>query len=113
MQEKLFESLLLLFVGLTGVFISLSGLAAMIWLIKALDEKINTLRILTYSKKTGDDPDEVNDELVAVISAAAFSMMKKPVVIRKIHFLDHRSGDAWAVTGRLNIMASRPIRKRK
>jgi Na+-transporting methylmalonyl-CoA/oxaloacetate decarboxylase gamma subunit len=113
MIEKLIEALLLLAAGLTVVFTALSALAGMIWLIKAVDEKINTLRILTYSKKTEVEPDEVNDELVAVISAAAFSVMKKPIVIRKIHFLDNRSGDAWAVTGRLNIMASRPIRKRK
>ena len=105
--------MLLLLAGMAGVFVSLSGLAGMIWLIKAFDEKINTLRILTYSKKVEVQPDEVNDELVAVISAAAFNTLKKPIVIRKIHFLDNRSGDAWAVTGRLNIMASRPIRKRK
>lgn len=113
MTEKLFESLLLLVVGMTGVFISLSLLAVMIWMIKTADEKINLLRILSYAKKVEVQPDEINDELVAVISAAVFTTLKKPVVIRKIRFLDNRAGDAWAVTGRVNIMASRPIRKRK
>ncbi len=113
MLEKLSESLLLLIVGIIGVFVSLSLLAAMIWLIKAADEKINALRILSDARKAEIQPEEIHDELIAVISAAAFSAIKKPVVIRKIRFLDNRSGDAWAVTGRLNVMASRPIRKRK
>lgn len=113
MTEKLLEALLVLVVGLVVVFISLGLLAGMIWLIKAVDEKINALRIRLYSKKVETEPEEIHDELAAVISAAVFSIMKKPVIIRKIHFLDNRSGDAWAVTGRLNIMASRPIRKRK
>jgi Na+-transporting methylmalonyl-CoA/oxaloacetate decarboxylase gamma subunit len=113
MAEKLIESLLILLIGIVGVFISLSLLAVMIWLIKTVDEKINFLRIVSYSKKAEVQPEEINDELVAVISATAFTTMKKPVVIRKIRFLDNKAGDAWAVTGRVNVMASRPIRKRK
>ena len=113
MIEKLIEALLVLVAGMSVVFVSLSALAGMIWFIKAADEKINALRIRWYSKKVAADPDEIHDELAAVISAAVFTVLRKPVIIRKIHFLDNRSGDAWAVTGRLNIMASRPIRKRK
>lgn len=113
MTEKLLEASLVLVAGMTGVFASLSLLAGMIWLIKAVDEKINTLRIRLYSKKVEVQPEEIHDELAAVISAAVFSTLKKPVIIRKIRFLDNRFEDAWAVTGRLNIMASRPIRKRK
>ena len=113
MAEKLIESLLILLIGIVGVFISLSLLAVMIWLIKAADEKINLLRIVSYSKKAEVQPEEINDELVAVISAAVFTTLKKPVVIRKIRFLDNKAGDTWAVTGRVNVMASRPIRKRK
>lgn len=113
MIDRLLEALLVLGVGLAGVFTCLSGLAFMIWLIKSVDETINNLRIRLYSKKLEVQPDTIHDELVAVITAAVYSTFKKQVTIRKIRFLDNRSGDAWAVTGRLNIMASRPIRKRK
>ncbi|MBL7993865.1 OadG family protein [bacterium] len=113
MTEKLLEASLLLVAGMTAVFVSLSGLALMIWLIKSADEKVNALRIRWYAKKVEVKPEEVHDELAAVISAAVFTVLRKPVTIRKIRFLDNRGEDAWAVTGRLNIMASRPIRKRK
>ncbi|MBX7152104.1 hypothetical protein K1X84_10715 [bacterium] len=115
MVEKLLESVLLLFVGMGGVLISLSGFAAMIWLFKILDEKFNTYRIRHYSETLESTPseDEPNDELVAVITATAVAILKKPVVIRKIHFLNRSAGSSWAVTGRLNIMASHLISKRK
>ncbi|NUM81265.1 hypothetical protein HUU42_10705 [bacterium] len=115
MIDKLIESVLLLIVGMGGVLISLSAFASMIWLFKVLDEKFNAYRIRHYSETIEIKPgeDELNDELVAVIAAAATAMMKKPIVIKKIHFLDQAAGTNWAVTGRLNIMASHLISKRK
>lgn len=115
MFEKLFESVLLLIVGMGGVLLSLSAFAVMIWLFKVLDEKFNAYRIRHYSETIEIKPaeDELNDELIAVIAAAATAVMKKPVVIKKIHFLNQAAGSSWAVTGRLNIMASHLISKRK
>jgi hypothetical protein len=56
--------------------------------------------------------DELSDELVAVIGAAAAEVAASPVVVKRIQFLGDRPSPAWAVTGRLNIMASHQISRR-
>lgn len=56
------------------------------------------------SKKSNEE--ELSDELVAVISIAAHEIIKKPVVVKAIHFLDTPADTAWAVHGRFNIMNS-------
>jgi hypothetical protein len=48
-----------------------------------------------------------------VVTAAAVATLKKPVAIRRMRLFDSREAGAWAVTGRLNIMASHAIAKRK
>lgn len=115
MTDKIIESLLLLSVGMTSVILVLLFFALLISLGKWVDEKINQLRINLYSKKIENipQPDEINDELIAVITTAAMLTYRKHIKIRKIKFLDHSSQPTWAVTGRLNIMGSHLITKRK
>ncbi len=115
-MENFFESLLLLVVGMSGVFASLVFLAGMIWLFRFADETLNRRRIKKYSQQVElhEVVDEVNDELVAVITAAVSSTLRKPVIVRRVQFLNQKSsGGSWAVTGRVNIMASHAIAKRK
>lgn len=113
--DALLESLLLLIVGMGVVFASLLLFAGMIWLFKRVDEGINEWRIRRYAEKIAVLPaeNELNDELVAVMAAACAATMKQKVRIRRIQFLGSESGPAWAVTGRLNIMASHLIARRK
>lgn len=116
MEQRIVESLLLLVAGMTSVFTALLLLAGMIRLLEWTDRTLNTKRIKKYSEKveTHKVDDELNDEIVAVISAAVAAMLRPPVRIRRIRFLtDAASDPAWAVTGRLNIMASHAIAKRK
>jgi hypothetical protein len=56
--------------------------------------------------------EELSDELIAVIAAAAAETLIAKVVVRRIQFLNDTSTGAWATTGRLNIMASHQISKR-
>lgn len=115
-MEILLESLLIMLVGMTGVFISLVLLAGMIWSFRWMDEELNKRRIRKYAQKVElqQVEDEINDELVAVLSAAAATALRKSVVVRKVQFLNQKSNSAsWAVTGRLNVMASHAISKRK
>lgn len=114
-EYNLFESLLLLVVGMTIVLASLLLLAGMISGLKTLDERINRFRIRRYSEKveTEKKEDEVNDELVAILAAAVMTTLRKPVLVRKVRFLGETQGGAWASTGRLSIMASHRIIKRK
>ena len=115
MLENLVESGLLLVVGLVGVFAVLLLMAGMIWALKSSDEWLNRLRIRKYAQKveTKQVEEDINDEIVAVLAAAATTVLKKPLRIRKVRFLGTQEGEAWAVTGRLNVMASHQISKRK
>jgi len=115
MEQKLIESVLLLVVGLTVVFLALILLAGMIRLLEWTDRRVNSLRIKKYAEKveTHKVDEEINDEIVAVLSAAVSTTLRRPVRIRKIRFLTGEPAEAWAVTGRLNIMASHAITRRK
>ena len=115
MGEKFVETVLLLFVGMSVVLLSLSFLAGMIWVAKMLDERFNLFRIRKYSEQVGKKQveEETNDEIVAVLAAAATALLKRPVRIRRVQFLSSGTNPAWAVTGRLNIMASHALPKRR
>lgn len=108
MQTKLEEALLLLASGITGVFASLLLLAAAIWLIRTVDERVNAFRIRRYAARVqaAEDPDELNDEVVAVLAAAAATTLRKHVRVRRVQFLQERPGTVWTSSGRLNIMSS-------
>jgi sodium pump decarboxylase gamma subunit len=114
-EVNLLEAALLLVAGLTVTFTALGLLAGMIQVMNLLDERFNAFRIRRYSEKveTREVEEEINDELVAVITAAVESTLKRPVVIRRIRLFGGVEDPAWAVTGRLNIMASHAISKRR
>ncbi len=115
MIEKVIEALLLMAVGMTSVIVILFLMALFIAAGKWLDEKINAYRIRRYATKIEKKgiPDELNDEIVAVITAAVMTTYRKKIRVRKIRFLDHTTQPTWAITGRLNIMGSHLITKRK
>jgi sodium pump decarboxylase gamma subunit len=113
--ENLYQSILLLVIGMSVTITVLASLAGLIWLLKAVDEKVNSRRIRTYAEKveTHKVDVDVNDEIVAVLAAAAAATLRRPVSIRRVRFLIPSAEPAWAVTGRLNIMASHAISRRK
>jgi Na+-transporting methylmalonyl-CoA/oxaloacetate decarboxylase gamma subunit len=115
MIDNLLESLLLLVVGMIGVMVSLLFLAAMIGAFKVVDEWLNSWKIRRYAEKVAVSlpQDELSDELAAVLAAAATTTLKRPVRIRRVRLFDAYAGGAWASTGRLNIMASHHIARRK
>jgi Na+-transporting methylmalonyl-CoA/oxaloacetate decarboxylase gamma subunit len=111
MWNNLFETLLLLVVGMTGVFSALLLLAGIIGLFRWSDERLNRKRISSYSKKVETqrvNPD-INDEIIAVITAAAEAVLKRPVVVRTMHFLGDSADGSWSATGRSTIMSSHTI----
>ena len=115
MPDPITQSLSLSVLALGIVLVTFLVLIVTVRAIRWADERLNALRIAEYAQKveTHQVDEEVNDEIVAVITAAVAAMLKKPVVVRKIRFLSTESEPAWAVTGRLNIMASHAIAKRK
>jgi sodium pump decarboxylase gamma subunit len=113
--DNLYQSTLLLVIGMSVTITVLASLAGLIWLLKEVDEKVNSRRIRTYAEKveTHKVDVDVNDEIVAVLAAAAAATLRRPVSIRRVRFLKPSVEPAWAVTGRLNIMASHAISRRK
>ena len=114
-MDNITESLLLLVVGMSVTLVVLSALAGLIWFLKNADEWLNSRRIKNYATKVDTHKVDVdlNDEIVAVLAASATVMLKRPISIRRVRFLEPSAEPAWAVTGRLNIMASHAISRRK
>jgi Na+-transporting methylmalonyl-CoA/oxaloacetate decarboxylase gamma subunit len=114
-MEQLVEGHLLPVVGVAVTLAAFSFLAGVIWTLTWSDDKLHARKIRPSVRKveTPQAGDEVNDEVVAVIAAAATAVMRKRVTIKRITFLSPAPGQAWTVTGRLNIMASHAITKRK
>lgn len=98
------QSLQLLVIGLSVTLVVLSAAGFLIIRrVKGHAEKVETHQ--------GDA--DLNDEVIAVLAAAANVMLKRPVSVRRVRFLVPAPEPAWAVTGRLNIMASHAISRRK
>jgi|DewCreStandDraft_4_1066084.scaffolds.fasta_scaffold00292_10 Na+-transporting methylmalonyl-CoA/oxaloacetate decarboxylase gamma subunit len=112
-MEKLIEALLILFVGMTSVFLSLLFFYIVIFMIREVDEKLNNFLVQKKLVPTKLDTEkaQIKPEIVAAISAAAYQTFHQPVKIKKIHFLDDSSSREWAVSGRINIMGSHNIKK--
>jgi sodium pump decarboxylase gamma subunit len=116
MDINLYESLILFAFGMSGVFATLMLLTLVIWSMKVIDERLNEKRIRSYSEKLethAADGDDLNDEIVAVLAAAAESIMRRAITIKRIRFLAPASSeDSWSAAGRVNIMSSHSVPKR-
>lgn len=121
-MDNVSEALLVLVVGMGGVFGSLIFFYLVISLLNKIDsyfvKKEERIRAggLQESKKieaeleqTQDEADD--DELMAVITAAAFAATDKQIIVKKIQFLNQPTSNAWAQAGRLGIMASHNVQK--
>jgi hypothetical protein len=53
-----------------------------------------------------------DEDLIAILTAAAMAVLQKPVTLRRVRFLTPPANNAWSVTGRLNVMGSHLITKR-
>lgn len=53
--------------------------------------------------------EENDEELVAVITAAAIETLKKPVVVTKIKSVASNSQSAWSLAGRQNVMGGHSV----
>lgn len=70
-------------------------------------------RIRTMHAADWAGQNSLDEETVAVLAAAATVALKRPVSVRRVRFLAPGAEPTWAVMGRLNIMASHAIVRRK
>jgi hypothetical protein len=89
----------------TTVVLIILALAAVVG---AVAYRIRTMHIADGAGQNGLD-----EETVAVLAAAATETLKRPVSVRRVRFLTPGAEPTWAVVGRLNIMASHAIVRRK
>ncbi len=91
---------------LVVLFILLTIVAAKTGLLRVLDRRLNR----EVRPPTQRGPDE---ETIAVIAAAAVMSLEGTVRVRRVRLFSGESGGAWTSVGRLNIMASHTLARRK
>ncbi|MBK8479936.1 MAG: OadG family protein [Proteobacteria bacterium] len=123
--DALIESFWLLLVGMGGVFAALLLLATVFAALSALDRRLTRWRTRRAAELAaaanpaahlGDreqPEDEEEEALIVVLAAAASVALQRRVTVRAVQLLGPSASNPWASAGRLTIMASRAINRRK
>lgn len=124
--DALIESFWLLLVGMGGVFAALLLLAAVFAALSALDRRLTRWRVRRAAARAAaakpaerfgarEQPEEADDDeaLIVVLAAAASVALQRRVAVRAVQLLGPSTSNPWASAGRLTIMASRTISRRK
>ena len=111
------EALILMFIGMTGVFGVLTFFYLLIVVINQINAYINRSKAskkLNLESKTTPKPksDDINPDIIAVISAAILITIKSKVEIKSIKFLKEPDDTSWARIGRLSLIESHNINVR-
>ncbi len=115
MWERLSEALVVMAVGLGAVFSSLLFFYLMMIVLQYIDSKFNLYMVNKKLNPVSEPKDDkevaITPEIVAVISAAAYEVFKKPIVVKKIKYLT-KTETSWSQTGRMIVMGSHNIEKK-
>lgn len=123
MWERLSEGFLVLVVGMGGVMISLLFFYFVIafinkadaWFVNYQKEKAEKERLRNLPPQTqianAESEMEDDEELLAVITAAAESMLSGRVLVKSLRFLRSSSSTTWATIGRMNLISSHDVQK--
>lgn len=111
------EALILLLVGMVGVFAVLTFFYLLIVLINKTNSFFNKRKANKKLNLDAREPsipksDEINPEIVAVIAAAVLVTLKSKVEIKSIKFLSEPDDTSWARIGRLSLIESHHINVR-
>ncbi len=114
MEENINEAIVVMIVGLGGVFTSLVFFYLLMLALNGIESRINKSRASRkLSPKPAANSEEqinISPEIVAVISAAAYETFRKPVVVKKVKYLK-QTDSKWSETGRMIVMGSHNINK--
>lgn len=76
----------------------------------AAEERIKAERLAEQAAKREGQGNMEDEELVAVLTAAAAVIINKSVVIKNIRFLQSGTDSAWSRMGRLSVMSSHQVK---
>ncbi len=122
MWERLIEALEVLVIGMGAIFASLTFFYLLIVVLKKADTIMaKNDQKKAQAKSDADDlivaednivtTDEITPELIAVISAAAYSIVRKPVRIKTISFLGNKDDTAWSQMGKMDVISSHNVQR--
>ncbi len=118
MSENINEAILVLIVGMGGVFLALIFFYLVITLlnrteryfVEAKNKKEAKLALQKQQEMELAAKDEIDeDELIAVITAAAYYTIQQNLVVKNIKFIRNTGPSSWAAIGRLNLIGSHNI----
>ncbi len=122
MMDRLSEALLILVVGMGGVLGSLLFFYFVITLINKLEEKFLRWQKAKSLKPVKIRPTELkesaleeveidDDELTAILTAAAFASTHADILVTRIRFLKQPTVTSWSTIGKMNLIGSHIIQK--
>lgn len=107
---------------LTALLLLTGGMHGAWWTAVAL-APLCALALFGFWKRRAAEPslrtapqmssDAIDDETIVVITAAVSEALQKSIRVRRIQFLHGDGASAWSVTGRLGLMGSHLITRRK
>ncbi len=115
MLERLIEALEVLVIGMGVIFASLFFFYLLIVVLKMIDDKLakNAAKIIAKDTSINEneyiDENEITPELIAVLSAAAYSVVRKPIRIKTISFLGEPGDSNWSKIGKMDVIGSHNI----
>ncbi len=113
-MSNLNEAFLLVFIGLSGVFLVLGFFYVLLITINKVSHYFNKIKVDKKLKakpvSTSSIPnDEIDPEIVAVIASAILVTLKTKVKIKSIKFLTSSDDTSWSRIGRLSLIESHNI----
>lgn len=91
----------IVFVSVSGVFLAMAILTTVLYIFRALSQ------IFTKEKKIDESSElEQNEEVILLLTAAAYSALKKRVKIHKVHVHKEPFIERWSYAGRMDIHLS-------
>lgn len=116
MSPTLIEAMGILLIGMGGVFAALGFFYLLILFMNRLNARTNKKKVEkklhpTMEGITNANPDDIDSEILAVISAAIFATIQEKVKIKTIKFLTQPDDTSWSRIGRLSLIESHIIKK--
>ena len=120
MWEKLIEALEVLVIGMGAIFASLIFFYLLIVVLKKADTMMaksdakkaqdkSDADSLLITEKSSEASNDITPELIAVISAAAYSIVRKPVRVKTISFLGNKDDSTWSQIGKIDVISSHNV----